>query len=90
MSRSPTLVDAYHRENAQQLAETTRQIEENARLIEMSKASHIEWKSQLEQSKRYQDCAELAFERFATLISRWEELTTRLETALAKLERTVN
>ncbi len=90
LSRSPSLTDPHHEENARLFTERARQFEETARLIELSKSRHQEWKRQLEQSARYQDCAEEVFERFAALISRWEGLTTRFEKALAKLERTEN
>lgn len=89
-SRCPRLEAPYHEQNAQLLAEATCQWEENAHPIEMGKATHVEWKRQLEQSQRYLDCAEAALERFATRILRWEKLTTRFEAALATLERTEN
>ena len=87
LTRSPELNDPYAEEQARLFAEAVRQNAENVRLLEMSENSHEEWRRQLNQSARDQEQAEEAFGRFASLISRWEELTGRLEKALKRLEQ---
>jgi Zn-finger nucleic acid-binding protein len=86
LSRLTRMNGPFSEQNDPLVAENARQFEENARLQEMSGSSHIEWRKQLEQSARYQDHAEAVFERFAALMSRWEELTARLERVLMRSE----
>ncbi len=85
--RSRELEDPHFKESARQFEESARQIEENARLLEVSNKSHEEWVRQLKQSAQFQDQAETAFGRFASLVPRWEELTGRFEKVLKRFER---
>lgn len=71
-------------ENARQLVESARQSAENARLIAESSKANEEWQRQLKQAARYQDQAEETFVRLATLVTRWESLTSQLEKRLSE------
>ncbi len=71
-------------ENARLLAAYARQNEENARLLIEGAKSHEEWQRQLRQSAKYQDQAEETFERLASLVTRWEGLTSKFEEMLSK------
>src|SRR5829696_8525608 len=77
LTRSPDLKAPYEKAQEQLWADAVRRDAEQDRLIEKSRASHDEWRRQLEQSARFQDQAEDAFRRLASLVGRWEDLTAR-------------
>lgn len=86
LTRSHEIADSYQDENARQYAESARQLEANAKLIDRSEKSHAEWERQLAQSAQFHEVVEASFHRFASLITRWEEMTARLERAAQRLE----